>query len=87
MNVKSASIIDEHGSQWMGDLHNMQPAGRMQTKGAHPPGYGDSGPWSCIYAFRKHRVCHCVKFFAVVHPKYSLSILSLKTEPIRTFAK
>ena len=32
MNVKSASIIDEHGFQWMGDLHNMQPAGRMQTK-------------------------------------------------------
>jgi len=32
VNVKSASIIDEHGFQWMGDLHNMQPSGRMKTK-------------------------------------------------------
>ena len=32
MNVKSASIIDEHGFEWMGDLHNMQPSGRMKTK-------------------------------------------------------
>ncbi len=32
MNVKSASIIDEHGFQWMGDLHNMQPSGYMKTK-------------------------------------------------------
>jgi hypothetical protein len=23
VNVKSASIIDEHGSQWMGDLHKV----------------------------------------------------------------
>ena len=32
VNVKSASIIDEHGFHWMGDLHNMQPSGRMKTK-------------------------------------------------------
>ncbi|MDC0900013.1 hypothetical protein OAS11_01580 [Paracoccaceae bacterium] len=32
VNVKSASIIDELGFQWMGDLHNMQPSGRMKTK-------------------------------------------------------
>ena len=32
VNVKSASIIDEHGFQWMGELHNMQPSGRMKTK-------------------------------------------------------
>ena len=32
VNVKSASIIDEHGFQWMGDLDNMQPSGHMKTK-------------------------------------------------------
>ena len=32
VHVKSASIIDEYGFHWMGNLHNMQPIGRMQTK-------------------------------------------------------
>ena len=32
VNVNAASIIDEHGFHWMGDLHNMQPSGRMKTK-------------------------------------------------------
>ena len=32
VNVKSASIIDEQGFQWMGDLYNMQPSGRMKTQ-------------------------------------------------------
>ena len=35
----------------------------------------------------KHRVCYRVKFFAVVHLEYSQSILTLKTEPVRTLAK
>ena len=40
-----------------------------------------------LNASHQERVRHCVKFFAVVHTEYSLSILSLKTEPVWTFAK
>lgn len=32
VNVKSASVMDAQGFKWMGDLHNMQPSGRMKTK-------------------------------------------------------
>ena len=32
VNVKSASIIDEHGFHWIGELQDMQPIGRMKTK-------------------------------------------------------
>ena len=43
VNVKSASIIDENGFQWMGDLHNMQPSGRMKTK--RPDGLTYDSVW------------------------------------------
>lgn len=32
VNVQSATITDEHGFQWIGDLHNMQPNGYMKIR-------------------------------------------------------
>ena len=32
INVSSASITDENGFHWIGELQNMQPIGRMKTK-------------------------------------------------------
>ena len=32
VNVQSATITDDHGFQWMGDLHNMQPNGFMKIR-------------------------------------------------------
>ena len=32
VNVQSAKITDEHGFQWMGDLHKMQPNGYMKIR-------------------------------------------------------